>query len=179
MRTFWTCRWRSIAAADYRSVSGVNCIYVETVQDPEGYSQRYWVSVETGLLVAAERLLEGETIYRMASLTADLEHPLSGSVHPAGRHGAAGYLRELHRARKRARRHLPAGSCAMARGGGGLSAAGRMPAGLTAVVAAAVTAAAPLSPAAVAGPEGQHQPDPQGRQNQKFQHGCHLTPKSA
>ena len=48
-----------IAAADYRSVSDVNCIYVETVQDPEGYTQRYWVSVETGLLVASERLLEG------------------------------------------------------------------------------------------------------------------------
>ena len=52
-----------IAAADYRSVSDVNCIYVETVQDPEGYTQRYWVSVETGLLVASERLLEGETIW--------------------------------------------------------------------------------------------------------------------
>mgnify|MGYP001532731964 CR=1 FL=1 len=64
-----------IAAADYRSVSDVNCIYVETVQDPEGYTQRYWVSVETGLLVASERLLEGETIYRMASLTADLSTP--------------------------------------------------------------------------------------------------------
>ena len=64
-----------IAAADYRSVSGVNCIYVETAQDPDGYTQRYWVSVETGLLVASERLLEGETIYRMASLTADLSTP--------------------------------------------------------------------------------------------------------
>jgi len=31
--------------------------------------------VETGLLVASERLLEGETIYRMASLTADLSTP--------------------------------------------------------------------------------------------------------
>ena len=64
-----------IAAADYRSVSGVNCIYVETAQDPDGYTQRYWVSVESGLLVASERLLEGETIYRMASLTADLSTP--------------------------------------------------------------------------------------------------------
>ena len=62
MRASWTCRVEDIAAADYRSVSDVNCIYVETVQDPEGYTQRYWVSVETGLLVASERLLEGETI---------------------------------------------------------------------------------------------------------------------
>ena len=59
----------------FRVSSDVNCIYVETVQDPEGYTQRYWVSVETGLLVASERLLEGETIYRMASLTADLSTP--------------------------------------------------------------------------------------------------------
>lgn len=64
-----------IAAADYRSVSDVNCIYVETVEDPDGYTQRYWVGVETGLLVASERLLEGETIYRMASLTVDLSVP--------------------------------------------------------------------------------------------------------
>ena len=63
------------AGADSRSVADVNCIYVETVQDPEGYTQRYWVSVETGLLVASERLLEGETIYRMAPLTADLGPP--------------------------------------------------------------------------------------------------------
>ena len=65
----------SITAADYRSTSGVNCIYVETEEDAFGYAQRYWVSVETGLLVASERLLEGETIYRMASLTADLSTP--------------------------------------------------------------------------------------------------------
>ena len=65
----------TIAAADYRATSGVNCIYVETAEDDFGYVQRYWVSVDTGLLVASERLLEGETIYRMASLTADLSTP--------------------------------------------------------------------------------------------------------
>ena len=45
------------------------------LEDPDGYTQRYWVGVETGLLVASERLLEGETIYRMASLTVDLSVP--------------------------------------------------------------------------------------------------------
>ena len=64
-----------ISTADYRSVSGINCIYVETAEDLAGYAQRYWVSVETGLLVASERLLDGETIYRMASLTVDLSVP--------------------------------------------------------------------------------------------------------
>lgn len=65
----------TIAAADYRSTSGINCIYVETAEDDLGYVQRYWVSVDTGLLVASERLQDGETIYRMASLTADLSTP--------------------------------------------------------------------------------------------------------
>ncbi len=43
---------------------------------PDGYAPNGTGSAwETGLLVASERLLEGETIYRMASLTAVLEHP--------------------------------------------------------------------------------------------------------
>ena len=50
----------AIAAADYRTISGVNCIYVETEEDSEGYVLRYWVSVETGLLTVSEQLLDGE-----------------------------------------------------------------------------------------------------------------------
>ncbi len=64
-----------IAAADYRTISGVECIYVETEQDSSGYVQRYWVSVETGLLTAAERLVEGSPVYQMASLALDEEGP--------------------------------------------------------------------------------------------------------
>lgn len=60
-----------IAQADYREVSDVRCIYVETAADLWGYVQRYWISVDTGLLVVAERLQDGETVYRMASLTVD------------------------------------------------------------------------------------------------------------
>ena len=52
----------AIAQADYRVISEVNCIYVETGELAGGIVLRYWVSVETGLLVASERLLEGETI---------------------------------------------------------------------------------------------------------------------
>lgn len=65
----------SIAAADYRTISGVDCIYVETAEDPAGYVLRYWVSVETGLLTVSERLLEGEPVYRMAALALDQEAP--------------------------------------------------------------------------------------------------------
>ena len=64
-----------IVQADYRVVSDVRCIYAETAEDAWGYAQRYWVSVETGLLVVAERLQKGETVYRMAALEADQTAP--------------------------------------------------------------------------------------------------------
>ena len=63
-----------IIAADYRSISDVNCIYVES-RSSDSDTSRYWVSVESGLLVAAEKLLDGETIYRMGSLTIDQTEP--------------------------------------------------------------------------------------------------------
>ena len=48
---------------------GVNCIYVETEPDEAGYVERYWVSVSSGLLAAAERECDGAVVYRMAALT--------------------------------------------------------------------------------------------------------------
>lgn len=65
----------TITQADYRTVSDVRCIYVETAEDEWGYTQRYWVSVDTGLLVVAERLYDGEPVYRMAALTVDQSIP--------------------------------------------------------------------------------------------------------
>ena len=60
-----------ILLADYRSLDVLRCIYVETAADPAGYSLRYWVSVDTGLLAQAEKLLGEETVYRMTSLYVD------------------------------------------------------------------------------------------------------------
>lgn len=57
-----------IVTADYRPLDALTCIYVETAADGAGYTTRYWVSVENGLLVQAERLLGEETVYRMTSL---------------------------------------------------------------------------------------------------------------
>lgn len=57
-----------IAAADYRPLDALTCVYVETAADGSGYTTRYWVSVENGLLVQAERLLEEAVVYRMTSL---------------------------------------------------------------------------------------------------------------
>ena len=62
-----------ITQADYRTVNGVNCIYVETAADEAGYVLCYWVSVETGLLVAAEKQQNGETVYRLWQTEQDLE----------------------------------------------------------------------------------------------------------
>lgn len=64
-----------ITAADYRAITGLNCIYVETAETAEGYALRYWVSVDTGLLVAAEKLLDGEPIYRMGAPAVDRSVP--------------------------------------------------------------------------------------------------------
>lgn len=59
----------SISDAGYESLSGVRCIYVETAVDSDGYQSRYWISVDSGLLVAAERLEDDATIYRMAVIS--------------------------------------------------------------------------------------------------------------
>lgn len=61
----------SIALADYRKAYGENCIYVETKPDGAGYLDRYWVSVDSGLLIGAERLWEGNAVYRFSA--AELE----------------------------------------------------------------------------------------------------------
>ena len=57
-----------IAEAGYQEVTGLRCIYVETAPDEDGYLLRYWVSVDSGLLVAAEKRLNGVTVYRMGAL---------------------------------------------------------------------------------------------------------------
>lgn len=63
----------TISAADYRTIGDqVSCIYVETAADAAGYTLRYWVSVDTGLLVAAEKLSGQETVYRMWQTDIDL-----------------------------------------------------------------------------------------------------------
>ena len=68
-----------IAAADYRTIGDqVNCIFVETSADEAGYTLRYWVSVDTGLLVAAEKLSGKETVYRMWQTMIDLEPVFTG-----------------------------------------------------------------------------------------------------
>ena len=67
---------QQIGNAEFTTIGpGVECIYVETKADPQHYVNRYWVSVENGLLVAAETLVDAETIYRMSGLGVKLDLP--------------------------------------------------------------------------------------------------------
>ena len=64
-----------IATADYRMISDVDCIYVETYPDASDYVLRYWISVDTGLLTVAEKLVNEKPVYRMAALAVELMPP--------------------------------------------------------------------------------------------------------
>ena len=64
-----------IAVADYQEISGCRCIYVKTAENKNGYVTQYWVNVETGLLVSAERMQHEETIYRMDAQMLDTVSP--------------------------------------------------------------------------------------------------------
>lgn len=72
-----------IALADYHRIeSGADCVYVETTQE-DSLKERYWISVSTGLLVAAERLLDGNSIYWMEASEPE-EAPAEAFVLPDG-----------------------------------------------------------------------------------------------
>jgi len=52
---------RLITDAGYENREGLGCIFVEVAQNELGYRERYWISVERGLLVASETW-KGETL---------------------------------------------------------------------------------------------------------------------
>lgn len=55
-----------ITAAGYEERDGQPCVYVEA-NTPLGGAERYWVSVSSGLLVAAEQEKDGSVVYSMSS----------------------------------------------------------------------------------------------------------------
>ncbi len=57
----------SIDEASYQRLDGVDCIYVSTLEGKDGYADRYWVSVSTGLLHMAERTYNGAVVYRFTA----------------------------------------------------------------------------------------------------------------
>ncbi|MEG1578024.1 MAG: hypothetical protein RRY64_00060 [Oscillospiraceae bacterium] len=57
----------SITATGYEERGGVACIYVETYMDELDQYERYWVSVNTGLLVSSETVKDERLVYRMTA----------------------------------------------------------------------------------------------------------------
>lgn len=56
-----------IAATGYEEKNGVPSIFVEVEREALGYVERYWVSIASGLLIAAETEKEGSVVYSMVS----------------------------------------------------------------------------------------------------------------
>lgn len=172
-----------IAAADYRSVSDVNCIYVETVQDPGGLHPTVLGQRGDRLTGSVGTAAGGGDHLPHGIPDGRSEHPLHRPVYPAGRHGAAGHMRRTPTGDSRPGVLFNKAPAEHSAGAvlptiWGMSAAGAA-AGTAAAVTAAITAAAALSSAAEAGTEGKRQPDAQGRQDQNFQHGSLLYPSSS
>lgn len=65
----------SITDAGYMDYNGDNCIYAEYTDGELGYVSRFWVSVNTGLLMGSETLDGEELVYRMSSSVPDISTP--------------------------------------------------------------------------------------------------------
>lgn len=63
-----------ISDAGYDSYNGHPCIYVETALDELGYLERFWISVDSGLLIAAQTLQEDRTVYS-CNTTSSIQTP--------------------------------------------------------------------------------------------------------
>ena len=57
----------TITAAGYELRGDLPCVYVEVSPEGAGRAERYWVSVDSGLLVSAETEEEGQLVYRMTA----------------------------------------------------------------------------------------------------------------
>lgn len=62
-------RQSAIVAADYRQLEGLSCIYVEVRLDDPQRTERYWIGLDSGLLVQAEAEETGTLTYRLSALS--------------------------------------------------------------------------------------------------------------
>ena len=62
-------RQSAIVTADYRQLEGLSCIYVEVRLDDPQRTERYWIGLDSGLLVQAETEEEGTLTYRLSALS--------------------------------------------------------------------------------------------------------------
>lgn len=61
-----------ITQAGYVTYNDMSCIYVTTEDRTVDYLRRYWVEVQSGLLVGAETVKDGMVIYRMTAGNLDI-----------------------------------------------------------------------------------------------------------
>lgn len=65
---------KNISDAGYGAYGDHPCIYVEACLDEYGYLERYWISVDSGLLIAAQTVKEGEVVYSL-NATSPIQTP--------------------------------------------------------------------------------------------------------
>ena len=65
----------SITQAYYGEKDGVSCIFLSVADETLDGETRYWVDDHSGLLIAAERLLGGETVLAMSATAAETPVP--------------------------------------------------------------------------------------------------------
>lgn len=88
----------TITAAGYEEKNGLACVYVEVYVPELDQSERYWVSADNGLLVAAETYTGGEVVYSMSasapeipvSAAASFALPDGTVLHKVGEESGAG-----------------------------------------------------------------------------------------
>ncbi len=61
-----------ITDAGYETRGGLACVYVEVAEDELGYRERYWVSVEQGLLVSAETVKDEKIVLKMEAYSVEI-----------------------------------------------------------------------------------------------------------
>lgn len=68
-----------ISNAGFEAYGKLPCIFVETQLDEFGYVERYWISTDSGLLVAAQTLKDDQVVYRL-SATSPIQTPCPTDV---------------------------------------------------------------------------------------------------
>lgn len=94
-----------ITAAGYENKNGFPCIYVEVAVPELAQVERYWVSSDTGLLMAAETETNGVVVYSVTAAAAEIPAPAWASfqlpdgtvLHTVGDKGVARTLQQEHK----------------------------------------------------------------------------------
>ncbi|MCM1149711.1 MAG: hypothetical protein NC319_06465 [Butyricicoccus sp.] len=74
----------SITDAGYVDYNGENCIFAECAGGELGYVSRFWISVDTGLLMGSETYDGEQLVYRMGSSLPDVSTPDESIFNPPG-----------------------------------------------------------------------------------------------